>query len=31
VFKLMKLEKVFAIDKDEEASVQKLNAKGWFS
>lgn len=30
VFKLMKLEKVFAIDKDETTSLQKINKKGWF-
>jgi anti-sigma B factor antagonist len=30
VFKLMKFEKVFSIDKDEESSIQKINKKGWF-
>ncbi len=30
VFKLMKLEKIFAIDKDEDTSIKKLNSKGWF-
>lgn len=30
VFKLMKLEKVFSIDKDESTSIEKLNKKGWF-
>lgn len=30
VFKLMKLEKVFQIDKDETTSIQKINKKGWF-
>lgn len=30
VFKLMKLEKVFQIDKDEASAIQKLNKKGWF-
>ena len=30
VFKLMKLNKVFKIDRDEEASVAKFSKKGWF-
>jgi anti-sigma B factor antagonist len=31
VFKLMRLEKVFEIDPDEETALEKLNKKGWFS
>lgn len=30
VFKLMKLGKVFKIDKDEQASIAKFSKKGWF-
>ncbi len=30
VFKLMKLEKVFAIDEDEEKSIEAFGKKGWF-
>ena len=30
VFKLMKLEKVFAIDADEEKSIEGFGKKGWF-
>ena len=31
VFRLMRLEKVFNIDPDEEAALEHLNKKGWFS
>jgi len=31
VFAMMKLGKVFHIDKDEETSISKLSKKGWFS
>ena len=30
VFKLMRLEKVFDIDPDEETALEKFNKKGWF-
>ena len=30
VFNLMKLNKVFAIDKDEETAVKNISKKGWF-
>lgn len=30
VFKLMKLDKVFAIDEDEEKSIEGFTKKGWF-
>ena len=30
VFKLMRLEKVFDIDPDEETALDKFNKKGWF-
>lgn len=31
VFKLMRLEKVFEIDPDEETALEKFNKKGWFN
>ncbi len=31
VFKLMRLEKVFEIDPDEETAVDNFNKKGWFN
>ena len=30
VFKLMRLEKVFVIDPDEETAIDQFNKKGWF-